>query len=134
MPLKIIRLELARDHDFPAGSRDHGYEFTAPLNNQGHIIADEWRTAREACRVKRFWSGQPDEIGHLVHKPGGSWAFHYDIHGDEDDDETGYRFQTHKFGNGEYVSIREHDDIERTFRVISVRDLPHTGNPQQSPA
>ena len=126
MTLKRIRLELARDHDFPDGSRLHGYEFTAPLSDDGQILAAEWRASREACRVKRFWRGEPDEIGHLIHKPGGSWAFHYDIHGDEDDDETGYRFQTHRFDTGEYVSIREHDDIERTFRVISVTDLPQT--------
>lgn len=123
MTLKRIRLELARDHDFPGGSPDHGYEFTAPLNDDGLIQADEWHTVREACRVKRFWRGERDEIGHLVRKPGGSWAFHYDIHGDEDDDETGYRFQNHKFANGEYVSLLEHDNVERTFRVISVIDV-----------
>ncbi len=52
---------------------------------------------------------------------GASWAFHYDIHGDEDDDETGYRFGDHAFIAGEYVSIMEHDDVLRTFRVVSVQ-------------
>lgn len=32
MALKKIRLELARDHDFPEGSSDHGYEFVVPVN------------------------------------------------------------------------------------------------------
>ena len=31
MTLRKIRLELARDHDFPDGSRHHGYELVAPL-------------------------------------------------------------------------------------------------------
>ena len=31
MSFNKIRLELARDHDFPDGSRERGYEFTAPL-------------------------------------------------------------------------------------------------------
>jgi hypothetical protein len=73
--------------------------------------------------VRRFWGDQEDEIGHLVRKPGGSWAFHYDVFGDADDDETGYRFADHHFVPGEYVSIKEQDDVLRTFRVIVVRLL-----------
>ena len=123
MALMRIRLELARDHDFPSGSPDRGYDFAAPLDADGHIDPVEWKANREACRVVRFWEGEPNEVGHLVRKPGGSWAFHYDIHGDPDDDEAGYRFGTHPFKPGEYVSIREHDNQLRTFHVVSVRDL-----------
>lgn len=123
MALMRVRLELARDHDFPSGSSDRGYDFAAPLDADGHIDAEEWKTTRDACRVVRFWDGEPNEVGHLVRKPGGSWAFHYDIHGDPEDDEAGYRFATHAFKPGEYVSIKEHDDQLRTFHVVSVRDL-----------
>lgn len=124
MAMKKIRIELARDRDFPEGSRNHGYEFTAPLNAEDRIDIDDWRKLRERCRVRRFWGDELDEIGHLVRKPGGSWAFHYDLHGDEEDDETGYRFADHAFRLGEYVSLREHDDELRTFRIVSVTDLP----------
>ncbi len=123
MAMMRVRLELARDHDFPSGSPKRGYDFAAPLDGDGHIDAAEWKANREACRVVRFWEGAPNEIGHLVRKPGGSWAFHYDINGDPDDDESGYRFGTHAFKPGEYVSIKEHDDQLRTFHVVSVRDL-----------
>lgn len=123
MQLSKIRLELARDHDFPNGSRDRGYEFTAPLDDDGKIAEEGWRKNRKQCRVRRFWSNQDDEIGHLVRKPGGSWAFHYDVFGDEDDDETGYRFGDHRFAPGEYVSIMEHDDVLRTFRVVTVQPI-----------
>ncbi len=121
MTIRKIRLELARDHDFPSGSTRHGYEFSAPLDEKGHINRSEWTNHRDQCRVLRFWQGEGDEMGHLIRKPGGSWAFHYDIHGDEDDDETGYRFGDHAFIAGEYVSIMEHDDVLRTFRVVSVQ-------------
>jgi hypothetical protein len=47
----------------------------------------------------------------------------YDIHGDIDDDESGYRFGDHPFVTGEYVSIREHDEDMNTFRVVSVNPL-----------
>ena len=124
MTMKLIRLELARDEDFPQGSREHGYDITAPVGADGQLDADEWKDNRDKCRVRRFWGDEAEEIGHLVRKPGGSWAFHYDIHGDEDDDESGYRFNMHKFIPGEYVSIREHDDDEmRTFKVITARNI-----------
>lgn len=122
MFLKKIRLELARDPDFPSGSAKHGYEFIAPLNSDRHIDATDWKKSRDKCRVRRFWGGEEEEIGHLIRKPGGAWAFHYDIHGDETDDETGHRFNEEVFESGEYVSIKEHDDVMRTFRVTRVSD------------
>lgn len=124
MTLKLIRLTLARDHDFPQGSEVCGYEFVAPLGADGHIDLEEWRKQRERCRVRRFWKGENDETGHLVHTRGRTWAFHYDIHGDPDDDEPGFRFDSHVFEPGEYVSIREHDGTLRTFLVAAVSPLP----------
>lgn len=120
--LKRVRLELARDHDHPNGSSDHGYDFIAPIDVDGHIVPDAWKLLRDRCRVKRFWDGEPDEVGHIVRKPGGSWAFHYDIHGDPDHDESGYRFDHHEFKPGQYVSLKEQDGVLRTFIVKSVRE------------
>lgn len=108
----------------PGGGRaDCGYDLVVPLDGEGHIDADAWHRERSRCRVRRFWARSPDEIGHLIRKPGGAWAFHYDIHGDPDDDETGYRLTSHAFRDDAYVSIKEHDDVTRTFRVVSVTDI-----------
>jgi hypothetical protein len=120
---KRIRLNLARSKEFPSGSERHGYEFVAPLDAAGHIDPNLWHQHRELCGVRRFW-GNDDEIGHLVHKPGGTeharWAFHYDS-APEDNDEAGYRFGAHVFAPGEYVSIHDHDNDEtHTFKVASV--------------
>lgn len=123
MSLKKIRLELARDHDFPEGSHLHGYEFVAPLDESGHLDPKEWHEHRYQCTVRRFWQGEDDETGHLVRKPGGFWAFHYDIDGDADDDEAGYRFNAHVFTVGEYVSIREQDEKMRTFKVVKTENV-----------
>ena len=125
MTLKKIRLELARDREHPEGSKRHGYEFVGPLDEEGRLDPVLWKKYRERCRVRRFWQNEDDELGHLVRKPGGHWAFHYDIHGASDDDESGYRLGNHKFAVGEYVSIREHEDeVMRTFRVVRVETLP----------
>jgi hypothetical protein len=123
MALKKIRLELARDHDFPEGSSEHGYEFIAPVNAEGLFDPEEWKAHRGECRVTSFWCDEDTERRHLVRKGGGHWAFHYDIDGDADDDESGYRFGRHRFAPGEYVSIREQDDRLRTFRVVKVADV-----------
>jgi hypothetical protein len=121
--LRRVRLELARDHEFPHGSSERGYDFIAPLDREGHIDLAAWRALRERCRVRRFWAHEPDEVGHIVHKQSGAWAFHYDIHGDPGHDETGFRLASHSFVPGEYVSIAEQDGVLRTFRVMSVREI-----------
>ncbi|MEZ5841849.1 MAG: hypothetical protein R3D02_16005 [Hyphomicrobiales bacterium] len=120
--LKKVRLNMARTREFPAGSALHGYEFIAPLDETGHIDAEGWRKQRDKCRVRRFWGSEEDEVGHLVHKPGGSWAFHYDIDGD-DDDEAGYKFGAHAFAPGEYVSIRDEDGELIPFVVVLVENF-----------
>ncbi|MBI4275274.1 MAG: hypothetical protein HY659_11305 [Rhizobiales bacterium] len=121
--LKRIRLELARSKEFPEGSAKHGYEFVAPLDAQGHIDPKLWQQNRDRCGVRRFWEGEDDEIGRLVHKPGGTaaarWIFDYDDSA-EFDDEAGYRFGAHAFRPGEYVSIRDEEGEMHTFKVVSV--------------
>ena len=123
---KRIRLNLARSKDFPQGSSRHGYEFVAPLDHEGHIDAALWRKNRERCGVRRFW-GDEEEHGRLMHRPGGGkdrgrWVFDYAGLA-EVDDEAGYRFDSHAFRPGEYVSIRDEDGEMHTFQVMSVEPV-----------
>lgn len=119
---KRIRLNLARSKEFPQGSDRHGYEFVVPLDDKGHIDPKLWEKDRAHCRVRRFWGGQDDETGLVVHKPGSAeharWVFDYDQTA-TDDDESGYRFGAHAFRPGEYVSIRGDGEMH-TFLVVSV--------------
>lgn len=117
-----IRLELARDRDLPEGSQRRGYVFRAPLAADGRLDAEAWRSKRQDCSVERFWDGEVTELGTLVLRPGGEWVFDFDP-ADDADDEPGFRFGSHSFRVGEYVSIHEHDGHERTFRVASSRPL-----------
>jgi hypothetical protein len=123
---KRIRLELARSKEFPSGSAHHGYELVAPLDSDGHIDAQLWQQHRDHCRVRRFWGGEPDEIGRLVHKPGGPehgrWVFDYNP-ATAADDESGFRFGSHAFLVGEYVSIRDNEGELHTFKVVSVQPV-----------
>jgi hypothetical protein len=121
--LKRIRLHLARSKEFPSGSAHHGYEFVAPLDAKGHIDPHLWQQYRSHCGVRRFWNGADEQVGRLVQKPGGAeharWVFDYDA-SRTDDDESGYRFGTHVFSLGEYVSIRDDANEVHTFQVKSV--------------
>ena len=122
--LQRITLHLARTPDFPHGSTRHGYEITAPLDSDGRLDSTEWSSKRAQCRVVRFWPGEPERRGLLVHRPGGSggatWIIDYDQNR-ADDDETGYRLGTHTFQIGDYVSIREVDGDMNTFKVADVQ-------------
>ena len=120
--LKSVLLNLARTQDHPAGSPLHGYRFTAPLDEDGHLDPELWRAERERCRVVRFWGGEERDIGHLIHRGASGWGFHYDLGGDEGD-ELGFKLGNHRFTPGEYVSIRDDDGELHTFQVTTVEPI-----------
>lgn len=118
MALKRIRLELARTPEAPEGNPSYGYEFTAPLDRKGKLSLKEWTAEKDRCTVRRFWNSTTDERGKLVHHRGDHWAFAWP--GGQDEEEPIYRFDRHTFVAGEYVSVTEHDGVERPFRVVDV--------------
>jgi hypothetical protein len=121
-----VTLHLARCKEYPEGSSRHGYEVTAPLDDAGLLDPSEWRSNRTQCRVRRFWDGEPDKHGLLVHRSGGSGGATWMIDYDPDraiDDEVGYRLNKHRFVVGEYVSIQDEDEKLHTFQVVAVRQI-----------
>ena len=118
-----IRLEAARQKAANVGGVDHGYEFIAPLDSTNHISVEGWRRERALCFVHRTDHGAIVDRGVLAHRPGGeqgaTWIFDYDPT-TEGDEEAGYRFGTHAFTPGEYVSVQEADGDVRTYKVASV--------------
>jgi hypothetical protein len=117
MTLMRIRLELARTPEFPSGSPAHGYEFLAPLDEGGHIDLKAWKIWKSDCRVTRFWGDAPEQAGMLRHV-GKGWRFDYD-RADESDDEPFFKLDRHALLPGTYVSITEHDGVQRPFRVVA---------------
>src|SRR5262249_25293821 len=96
----------------------YGYTLFAPLDETSQLDAETWRSHRKLCRVTRFRPDGEKEIGHLVHRPGSQWKFHYDIEGGKDD-ESGFRFGNELFAPGQYVSIMSEDGMH-TYRVVSI--------------
>lgn len=118
MTMRKIRLELARGKEYPEGSPTHGYELVAPLAADGHFDSAEWKQAKDKCHVHRFWEGEPDQNGLLVHR-GGGWAFDYD-RTRRDDDEALFKLDRHRIVEGDYLSVTEQDGVQRTFRIARV--------------
>ena len=121
MALFHVRLELARSKEFPEGSSLHGYEFTAPLNADGHLDGEAWRGSKSSCTVRCFTRGKADENGRLVHA-GKGWHFDYDA-SSTDDDERVFKLDRHVIKLGEYLSITEHDGVTRTFKIAHIRKV-----------
>jgi hypothetical protein len=116
-----IRIALAREPGHPDGDAEVAYILVAPLDAEDRIDARLWKADREACRVARQRPDEPDRFGHLVHRPGGGWAFHYDGES-EGVDEPGYHFNDERFVVGEYVSLSERGQMH-TYRVTTVSHL-----------
>jgi len=114
----MVRLALARSQDFPEGSVSHGYEFIAPLDPDGRIDTSAWKKLKDKCRVVRFWGDAPEEEGTLRHV-GRGWRFDYDKTNDADD-EPFFKLDKHTLSPGSFVSITEHDGVQRPFRVLMV--------------
>lgn len=118
MPLFNIRLTLARCPEVPNGDPSHYYEFRAPLDSLGHLDRAQWPMFRQFCVVSKYDHSVIAEKGLLLHTRNGKWVFSYKS--GETDDETIFRLSSHVFVPGEYVSITEHDGVQRTFQVESV--------------
>ena len=118
MNLMRIRLELGRVQEFPEGSARHGYEFVAPLTKQGHIDAEAWRAHKDRCSVVRFWGEEPEERGVLRHL-GHGWRFDYPGR-PISDDEPFFKLDRHEIVPGGYVSVTEHDGVQRPFKIVSI--------------
>jgi hypothetical protein len=107
-------------HETPA---EAVYGFVAPLDSKGMIDLEAWKHDRARYFVHRIEQGGAVRHGLLVHRPGGpsgaTWMFDYEL--GAGDEETGYRFETHAFTPGAYVTVRDADEQSRTYRVAFVK-------------
>jgi hypothetical protein len=116
-----IRIELGREPGHPEGDTGVAYIMVAPIDTDDRIDPTLWREHREACRIARLRPDRQEDHGHLVHRQGGGWAFHYDAT-EKMPDEIGFHFAYERFISGEYVSINEGGKLH-TYRVASVHRL-----------
>ncbi len=98
------------------------YDFTAPLDADGQIDLPSWKEKRALCFVHRREKEGLLQHGLLVHRPGGAggstWVFDYEA--GQGDEESGFRFEAHRFFAGAYVAIRDVEGETHTYKVTNV--------------
>jgi hypothetical protein len=116
MTWSTIRLELARNPEFPEGSRYHGYLLHAPLDRHGRLDVTAYEDGRSRAVVEEFWGDRDPKRGRLVHRNRNLWCFSFG----ENDEEAIFHFGDHTFSPGEYLTVRDLSGADLTFRVTSV--------------
>ncbi len=112
-----VRLLRARDKAHPTGEPNEGYDLLVPLDENGALLLDDWKTHRAFCRVRRFARDGEERVGRLERTSNGQWYFDYE-EGDRDD-EIGFRLGEECFRVGEYVSVGRGDEFH-TYQVARV--------------
>lgn len=112
---KLVRLELARTPEHPAGSASRAYMLRLPLGDDGLIDEAAIAASPGMASVRRFWPNEPDQQGYLIRR-GGGWAFSYAL--GEDDAEELHHLESHAIRVGEYVTLTEPDGRRLPFRVV----------------
>lgn len=119
MVWRKIRLELARTPEFISGNALCGYELTAPVDPHGLLDEDAWRKNKQRATVRRFWQGESDHVGRLIHTRHRTWAFSYEP--GEDDDTPFFRLESHHIAPGEYVSVTQENGQTLPFKIVSTQ-------------
>jgi hypothetical protein len=113
-------MELARNPEFPEGSRNHGYLLHAPLDRHGRLDVNAYADSRDRAVVEEFWGAKDPKRGRLVHRNRNLWCFSFG----QNDDEPIFHFGDHTFSPGEYLTVRDLSGADLTFRVTSVTREP----------
>jgi hypothetical protein len=123
MTLNRIVMHLARNPEagFVAGDRDHGYTLVAPLTPGGELDEAAWREQKAECTVRAFAPGEPMRDGRLGRR-GHNWFFDYDRR-ETDDDEPVFKLERHAFQIGEYVTVKDQNDVPLVYRIDSIEPL-----------
>lgn len=121
----MIRLELARTHDFPEGSTARQYLLTLPLDDDDRIDAAAIEAEPARATVRRIWDGEPDRHGYVIRTERG-WALSYAL--GEEDDEPIFHLETHPIRIGEYLTLTENEGEVQPFRIAECDEA----QPQES--
>jgi hypothetical protein len=111
----IVRLELARTPEFPAGSASRAYMLRVPLDGAGLIDEAALAQRPAMATVRRFWPNEPDQTGYLV-RNGQGWSFSYAVC--DEDDEKLFHLEAHPMRLDDYVTITEPDGAAFPFRIV----------------
>ena len=121
MTLNLIRLESVGEGERADSDPREGYLFQAPLTEEGTLDSDAFEIVSNLCRVRRFARHTVNESGQLVRTEEG-WAFSCVL--GESDETPIVRLVAESFRIGDVVTITEPDGEARSYRVVSIEEVP----------
>jgi hypothetical protein len=119
----MVTLVMAAGPGFPQGSPDHRYEMSVTLTPGGQLDVQAWHADPKPWPARRVAPGGPAREGDVLFDPDTeSWAIRlFPAPGAATD--APLHAQLRNAGQlrpGEYVTIREPDGTEFSYRVVSV--------------
>ncbi|MFC7475064.1 hypothetical protein ACFQS7_11920 [Dankookia sp. GCM10030260] len=120
--MPMVTLVVAAGPGFPQGSPVHRYEIEAPLTPGGHLDPEAWGAGPGAWPARRIWPGGPAREGDLQFD-GDTESWSIRLFPGKAATDAPLHAAIHNAGQlrpGEYVTIREPDGVEFSYRVVSV--------------
>lgn len=117
-----VTLVLAGGPGFPQGSTEHRYEMDVALDAAGNLDPDAWLADPDPWPARRVWPREPEWTGDVQHDPVTGWSLRFfPVPGEAGDAPPHDVIRAAgKVRPGEYLTIREPDGREYSFRVVSV--------------
>jgi hypothetical protein len=124
--MPTVTLVLATGPGFPQGSTEHRYEIDVVLDPAGNLDDAAWLAEPAPWPARRVWPQEPERFGDVQHDPASGWSLRFfpapGQAGEEAGDAPlhGVMRAPVPLRPGEYLTIREPDGREYSFRVVSV--------------
>ena len=117
-----VTLVMAAGPGFPQGSTEHRYEIDVALDQAGQLDAAAWLADPSPWPARRVWPQEVERAGDVQHDQASGWSLRFFPASGEAGDAPPHDVMR-AFGPirpGEYLTIREPDGREYSFRVVSV--------------
>jgi len=116
-----VTLVMAAGPGFPGGSPEHRYELEVLLDPAGHLDPAAWLADPNPWPARRHWPGEPTREGDVQHDPETGWSLRFFPAPGEAGDAPLHEVirGAALMRPGEYLSIREPDGVEYSYRIVS---------------
>jgi hypothetical protein len=117
--MPTVTLVLATGPGFPGGSEDHRYELDAALDSNGYLDAAAWHADPRSWAARRYRPGETPRGGDVQQDAETGWSLRFDST-PECRELSEPLLNAGVLRPGEYVTVRDEDGRDYSYRVVSV--------------